>query len=347
MAEQAQFMQQALDLARKGWPAVAPNPMVGCVIVQAGKAVAQGYHHQYGAPHAEVMAIQALPPGIDPATCDLYVTLEPCSHFGKTPPCADLIIAKGFRKVIVACKDPNPLVAGRGIAKLEQAGITVTVGLLEAKARELNRRFVTFHEKHRPYYILKWAQTEDGFMSRPLPVARAANRITGPQADVLVHEYRAESMAILVGKNTALADDPKLTTRLVKGKSPLRLLIDPQLEVPLTHHLYDQEASLLVFNARKNATEGNIQWVQLDFAADVLQQVSKKLVERAIQSVLVEGGRFVLDSFLRAGLWDEVLVFVNPGLKFGEGLKAPVIELPTDFTRVGDDKLYRLSRPMR
>lgn len=336
-----QFMQEALDLAGKGWPEVAPNPMVGCVIVKGEELVSSGYHKQFGAAHAEVMAIQSLPPQIDPADCRLYVTLEPCSHFGKTPPCADLIISKGFRQVIVACKDPNPLVAGRGIAKLREAGIVVTEGVLEAEARELNKRFVTFFEKKRPWYILKWAITADGFISHTPPVERAQNTITGPVAQELVHQLRAESMGILIGKNTALQDNPHLTTRLVSGKNPVRILIDRRLEVPGDFHVYNGEAGLIVFNGLKNGESGQCRYIQIDFNENVPEQISKHLYDLNIQSVLVEGGAFVLNDFISRHMWDEALVFQNPDLFFGSGIPGPEFALRNSFELVGNDKLYR------
>lgn len=335
------YMQQALVLAGKGWPAVAPNPMVGCVIVKGEAVVASGYHTQYGAPHAEVMAIQSLPAEIDPADCRLYVTLEPCSHFGKTPPCADLIIGKGFRQVIVACKDPNPLVSGRGMERLRKSGVEVTEGILESEARELNKRFITFFEKKRPWYTLKWAITADNFISRTPPLEREQNRITGPAAQELVHRLRAENMGILIGKNTALHDNPRLTTRLVAGENPTRILIDRRLEVPEHFHIYDGDAPLIVFNERKDEEHDWRRFVRIDFSDAVLAQVSAHLYALNVQSVLVEGGAYVLNEFISQRLWDEALVFQNPDLTFGSGIPGPVFALRNSFELVGNDKLYR------
>ena len=336
------YMQLALDLAKKGFGHVAPNPMVGCVIVHNEIIVAKGYHQLFGGPHAEVNAINNLPVEIDPAECILYVSLEPCSHFGKTPPCADLIINKGFKRVIICNLDPNPLVAGKGIEKLKEAGIEVTSGVSQQEGREFNKRFFTFFEKQRPYYILKWAQTADGFISRlPLPENRDENKITGLEVQKLVHRMRTEEMGIMVGKNTVLADNPKLTNRLAKGKNPVRMFIDKDLDVPQTFNIYDDQAKTIVFNSQKDEERDTIQFIKLNFELNVLEQISDKLVELKIQSVLVEGGLRLLNDFIQQNLFDEIFVFENPKLKFGAGLKAPQLNLVGNFVVIGEDKLYR------
>jgi len=337
------YIQQALQLAKKGWPFVAPNPMVGCVIVTQDEVVASGYHERFGGAHAEVNAVAGFPENIDPVTCTVYVTLEPCSHFGKTPPCVDLIISKGFKNVVVATTDPNPRVSGAGIKKMLEAGMDVSVGVLQAEARDLNRRFITFHENKRPYFILKWAQTADGFISRQsgatgLEVAR--DRISGSEADKMVHQLRSEVMGIMVGKNTVLNDNPRLTTRLVEGRNPVRIFIDKNLEVPVSHNIYNDEADTIVFNALKSGHEGRNRFVKIDFAGNILTQVSDKLYGLNIQDVLVEGGKQLLDDFIGQHLWDEVLVFQNPGLQFGTGTKAPAFALKNSFELVGNDKFY-------
>jgi diaminohydroxyphosphoribosylaminopyrimidine deaminase/5-amino-6-(5-phosphoribosylamino)uracil reductase len=320
------YMQTALDLAKKGWPIVAPNPMVGCVIVKDDKIVAEGYHKKYGEVHAEVYAVNNLPGEIEPKDCTLYVNLEPCSHHGKTPPCADLIIGKGFKKVVIANSDPNPLVSGRGIEKLKNAGIEVVSGVLEQEGLELNKRFFTFHTKHRPYFILKWAQTADAFISRfPVPVNREENMIGNESQQKAVHQMRSEEMAIMVGKNTVLCDNPSLTARLVKGRNPIRIFIDKNLEVPDYFNIYNQEAQTIVFNGIKEAVMENIKWIKIDFSENVLEQIAKKLFELKIQSVLVEGGAFLLNDFIRQKLYDEAIVYVNDQLYFKSGVKAPVI----------------------
>lgn len=336
------FMDRALHLAGKGWPAVAPNPMVGCVIVKGDALVAQGYHQKFGEKHAEVMAINQLPDNIDPKDCTLYVTLEPCTHFGKTPPCTDLIISKGFKTVVVACKDPNPLVSGLGIDKLRKAGVQVITGVLEKNARELNKRFITYFEKKRPYYILKWAQTADGFISKlPVPDNKNENRISGNESQIMVHRLRSEVMAILVGKNTVLRDNPRLTTRLVEGKNPIRVFIDRNLEVPLHFQVYDNEATTIIFNELKEEKMGIHTFLKIDFGKNILQQLSEKLFNLNVQSVLVEGGSMLLNDFIDQHLWDEVLVFQNPDLRFEMGLKAPRFALANTFELIGGDKLYQ------
>lgn len=320
------LMKKVLELAARGWSHVAPNPMVGCVIVKDGIIVAEGFHQKYGNPHAEVNAVNNLPLSVNPSDCLLYVNLEPCSHHGKTPPCADLIISKGFKKVVVANLDPNPLVAGKGIEKLKGAGIEVETGILEPEGWELNKRFFTFYTKKRPYYILKWAQTADGFISRfPVPENRADNKIGDEAQQKEAHKMRAENMGIMVGKNTVLADNPSLTTRLVEGNNPIRIFIDKNLEVPLSFNIYNSESKTIVFNALKNETHDYIQFVKIDFRGDVLLQISSALHGLNIQSVMVEGGAFLLNEFIKHKLYDEVKVFVNDRLTFGSGIKAPAL----------------------
>ncbi|MBX3163970.1 MAG: bifunctional diaminohydroxyphosphoribosylaminopyrimidine deaminase/5-amino-6-(5-phosphoribosylamino)uracil reductase RibD [Bacteroidetes bacterium] len=336
-------MQQALNLAKQGFPDVAPNPLVGCVIVKDDKIVAQGYHQKFGEAHAEVNAINNLPAQLSTANCQLYITLEPCSHFGKTPPCADLIISKGFKTVVIACKDPNPLVSGNGIKKLQQAGIEVITGVLEQEARELNKQFITYFEKKRPYISLKWAMTADGFISKnPVSKNREENVITGIEAQTYVHQMRAETMAIMVGKNTVLNDNPTLTTRLVKGKNPIRIFIDKNLEVSPHFNIYNAEAPTLVFNSQKDEMQNNIRFIKLNFENHVLEQILETLYHLKIQSLLVEGGTTLLNSFINQNLWDEAFIFQNPKLNFGTGIKAPELLLGENFEKVGKDFLYRL-----
>jgi diaminohydroxyphosphoribosylaminopyrimidine deaminase/5-amino-6-(5-phosphoribosylamino)uracil reductase len=335
-------MHLALELAKKGWPDVSPNPMVGCVIVRQDEVVASGYHQRFGDMHAEVNAINNLPGEVIAADCVLYVTLEPCRHHGKTPPCADLIISRGFQTVVVGCKDPNPLVSGSGIRKLLEAGIDVITGILEREARELNKRFITFFECRRPYIQLKWAITADGLISRkPLPPTRTENWISRTDAQLLVHTIRSETAVVLVGKNTVLSDDPRLTTRLVAGKNPSRAFIDRRLQVPRSYNIYNTEAATIVFNAIKDGTEDHVLFVKINFDGNVINQVIHKLYQMNFQGVLVEGGAMLLNDFIRQNIWDEVLVFQNPDLYFKQGIKAPVFPLKNTFELVGEDKLYR------
>ena len=254
------FMQRALDLAERGKGTVRPNPLVGCVLVHEGNIIGEGYHEQYGGPHAEVNAIASVtdPNLLTDATA--YVSLEPCSHWGKTPPCANLLVEKGIKSVVVATLDPNPLVAGKGVKLLEEAGISVQVGLLEQEARWQNRRFFCQQEKHRPYLILKWAQTQDGFIARE---NFDSKWISGTQSRQLVHQWRAEEQAILVGKNTALHDNPRLNVRDWTGSDPIRVVLDSKLELPAELHLFDQKIPTLCYNTLKSETLPNLEWVKL------------------------------------------------------------------------------------
>jgi diaminohydroxyphosphoribosylaminopyrimidine deaminase / 5-amino-6-(5-phosphoribosylamino)uracil reductase len=336
------FMKEALALAAKGFPAVAPNPVAGCVIVHQDKIVARGYHEVYGGPHAEVNAISQLAADVNPAECTLYVTLEPCSHFGKTPPCADLIIEKKFGRVVVATSDPNPLVSGAGVNKLKAAGIEVIEGVLKNEARDLNRRFITFHEKKRPYVVIKWAQTADGFVSRyPVPQERDQNLITREEARHYVHEMRANNMAIMVGKNTVLRDNPRLTTRHAQGRNPIRMFIDRKLEVTRHYNVFNTDAPTWIFNDYTEEDQDHISYLRIDFSKNVVEQICNRLYAKNIQSLLVEGGTMLLTEFIRTDIWDEVLVFQNPDLVFGTGIKAPEFAIKNTFELIGEDKLYR------
>ncbi len=335
------FMREAISLALKGGAKVAPNPMVGCVIVYANKVVARGYHHVYGSAHAEVNAVNELDKTYPPKDCTVYVTLEPCSHFGKTPPCANLLVERGFAKVVIGCLDPNPLVAGKGMALLKTAGIAVKHGVLESECRQLNKRFFTYHEKKRPYIFLKWAQTADGFISRwPLPNSKSENWISSQMAQQHVHAMRAMEAAILVGKNTVLADNPQLNVRLVEGKNPVRLVIDARLEIPETLAIYNSTAPTVIYNALKEEERGAITFKKLDFNKMLLPQLVNDLWQRQLNSVIIEGGTHVLNQFIEQNLWDEAIVFVNSDLNFGSGIKAPrFLPLSNKFTN-GQEKQH-------
>lgn len=342
MSKEEEYMQMALDLAKQAEGQVEPNPLVGCVIVKDGQIVSKGYHQKYGEAHAEVNAINALATDIDSKDCELYVTLEPCSHHGKTPPCVDLIVKKGFKKVVIAALDPNPLVNGNGVKKLKLHGIPTEVGVLEEEALWLNRRFYTFHDQQRPFYILKWAQTADGFISKlPVPATRQENMISGQIAQEFTHALRANVMAIMVGKNTVLSDNPQLTTRLVSGKNPLRVFVDRDLEVPLTAKIYDGAAKTVVFNRIKEGVEEHVTFKKIDFDMNVLEQMSKVLHGLHIQTVLVEGGRKLLNDFIQQHMFDEILVIENPNLLFKTGVPAPKMNLSGVYEKLGDERLYR------
>ena len=328
------FMQRALDLAERGKGAVRPNPLVGCVLVHEGKIIGEGYHEQYGGPHAEVNAIASV---TDPkllADATAYVSLEPCSHWGKTPPCANLLVEKGIKSVVVATLDPNPLVSGKGVKLLEEAGISVQVGLLEREARWQNRRFFCQQEKHRPYLILKWAQTQDGFIARE---NFDSKWISCSQSRQLVHQWRAAEQAILVGKNTALHDNPRLNVRDWTGSDPIRVVLDSKLELPADLHLFDQQIPTLCYNLLKSEKLTNLEWVQLPQLS--LQALLEDLHARQIQSVLIEGGRQIITQFLAAGLWDEARVFTAP-IQFERGIAAPKLtQTPAESHAIGEDQL--------
>ena len=335
-------MQRCLELAVKGLGNVAPNPMVGCVIVCDGEIVAEGYHEQYGSGHAEPNAIKQVSDAILKKST-LYVTLEPCSHHGKTPPCADLIISKGVKKVVIGNLDSNPLVSGRGIQKLKDAGIEVEYGVLDKECKELNKRFFTFHEKRRPYIILKWAQTQDGFISRnPLPENKEDNWITGKESKALVHQWRGEEQAILIGYNTALVDNPLLTTRLAEGKNPIRLVIDENLDLPHDLNVFNSEAKTIVFNSMKGSEHNSIRYVRIDFQ-NMIQEILNECYVLNISSVIIEGGTKTINEFIQKNLWDEARIFVNPIKKFEQGIAAPDISF-NQITpiKIGDDLLYTL-----
>ncbi|MEN7549756.1 bifunctional diaminohydroxyphosphoribosylaminopyrimidine deaminase/5-amino-6-(5-phosphoribosylamino)uracil reductase RibD [Rapidithrix thailandica] len=312
------FMQRALELARYGRGKVSPNPMVGCVIVYEGQIIGEGYHKKYGEAHAEVNAVRSVrePEKLKEST--LYVTLEPCSHFGKTPPCADLIIQHKIPKVVVATTDPNPQVAGRGLKKLTEAGVEVYTGVHEKEAQELNKRFFTQILQKRPYIILKWAETADGFIARD---NYDSKWISDWYSRKLVHRWRSEEDAILVGGNTAKYDDPKLNVRSWTGRNPIRIVIDRTLQLNKELHLFDGSQLTLCFNEQKTEKQDQLEYIQLADCHDP-RQLIQGLRDYPIQSLIVEGGSAVLHSFLQAGLWDELRVFKSK-TTFGSGIPAP------------------------
>ena len=327
------YMQRAIELAQLGLGTVSPNPLVGCVIVKHGQIIGEGYHQQYGKAHAEVNAVNDVLNKEEIAGSDVYVTLEPCSHHGKTPPCSDLLISLKVSTVKMACLDPNPKVAGNGKRKLEDAGIKVEVGLLGAESQLMNRRFLRFYEKKRPYIIFKWAQTADGFIARK---NYDSKWISNSYSRTLVHKWRAEEDAILVGKNTALYDDPKLNVRDWTGSHPIRILIDHQLQMPSSHHLLDGSIPTLVFNTQKEEVQHNLEWIKID-PGHSAGHLLHHLWERRIQSIIIEGGSKTIQQFANEDLWDEARVF-SSSIKFGEGIEAPAFSgnLLDQFNVEGD-----------
>jgi diaminohydroxyphosphoribosylaminopyrimidine deaminase / 5-amino-6-(5-phosphoribosylamino)uracil reductase len=332
------FMSRCLELAAKAMGCVSPNPMVGAVLVHNGRILAEGYHEQYGRAHAEVNCLKNVkaedPELIKDAT--LYVSLEPCAHHGKTPPCADLIIEKGIRKVVVGSSDPNPLVAGRGISKLRNAGIDVTEHVLQKECDFLNRRFITFHTKHRPYIILKWAQSADGFFA---PEGKKQHWLTNEKSKTLTHKWRTEEDAILVGTNTVLIDNPQLTARHWDGRNPVRIMIDRELKVPTDSNIFDDEAMTIVYNEIQEGLQFGTIYVKTGFYVSLPQHIAEDLYTRDIQSLIIEGGANTLTHFIEAGLWDEARIFTAPS-QLGSGIKAPQVEgLTHETLNLEDDSL--------
>ena len=315
------FMRRALHLARRGLGAVSPNPMVGCLLVKEGRVLSEGWHKGYGQAHAEAEAL-ALGGGQDLRGAKLYVTLEPCAHTGKTPPCTRLILDSGVRHVVVAHQDPNPLVSGKGIQRLKDAGIEVSVGMCEAASKHLNRRFLTFFQKQRPYIILKWTQTPQGYLS---PWPRQRLRLSHPYATLLIHQWRSQEDALWIGYRTAEIDQPQLNTRHIQGKDPVRILWDREDSLPKEHPL------------RKNPDGKTLRYTgRMRFPQDILSD----LYARKIQSVLVEGGSATLEAFISAKLWDEARVFTVPK-SLDKGLAAPQLRgQRVAEERIGTDMLH-------
>ena len=345
--EYANFIARCIEIARRGEYFVAPNPMVGAVLVRNSdeQILAEGWHERYGEGHAEVNCfrradevISNQQSAISYKDCTLFVSLEPCSHYGKTPPCAKLIIEKGVGRVVVGMLDPNPLVAGKGVQMLRDAGIEVVVGVLEKECRELNKRFLCLHEKHRPYVILKWAETADGFLDRKRVRGLEDERMRGehlngalaistPETKKIVHRMRAENMAIMVGTNTVLLDNPRLLNTHWEGRNPIRVTLDRHNRIPSNARIFSDGTETIVYRERTD-------W----------PYVLSDLASRNIHSILVEGGATLLNHILETGIWDEIHVEVAPELTIGEGVAAPKIALPEAFETVDGHRLYTIVR---
>jgi diaminohydroxyphosphoribosylaminopyrimidine deaminase/5-amino-6-(5-phosphoribosylamino)uracil reductase len=337
--EHEKFMRRCLELAALGKGNVAPNPMVGCVITVGDKIIAEGYHEFFGGPHAEVNAFSKIKDKELLSNAIVYVSLEPCSHFGKTPPCSDLLISSGVKCVVVGCRDSNPAVGGKGIEKLKRAGIEVIEGILEEECRILNKRFFTFHEKQRPYVVLKWAQTLDGYLDKVRDNnEHGINWITAETTKSLVHKWRSEEQSILVGRNTIINDNPSLTVREYHGRNPIRIVIDSQLQISGDLNIYSNAAPTIVFNRVKNEQKENVEWVKISETST--SKILEELYKRGIYSVFVEGGSRTLQYFIIDNVWDEARVIVG-NTKFSEGVKAPVMnKIPSDSFNFGEDKVY-------
>ncbi|HRG57305.1 MAG TPA: bifunctional diaminohydroxyphosphoribosylaminopyrimidine deaminase/5-amino-6-(5-phosphoribosylamino)uracil reductase RibD [Bacteroidia bacterium] len=320
------YMQRCLHLAVLGQPWVAPNPMVGAIIVYNDKIIGEGFHQKFGGAHAEVNAINSVSDKSLLKKSTIYVSLEPCTHYGKTPPCTNLIIENKIPRVVVACLDPNPLVAGKGINLLKNAGIEVEVGVLEHEAKYLNKRFNCYFEKKRPFITLKWAASSDNFCG----IINTSKKITNWFSDVKVHQLRSTEQAILIGFNTAKIDNPKLNTRNWFGKNPIKIVIDLQGELSSELHIFNGGSQTLVFSETPNNNSEFINYILIDKHNELLHQIMSNLYERNIQSVLIEGGPKTQQLFIDSNLWDEAHIFTSSD-KLGEGIIAPIISNYDEF----------------
>ncbi len=320
------YIKRCIQLAKNGLGTTYPNPLVGSVIVLNDKIIGEGWHKKAGEPHAEVHAINAVKDKSLLKKATIYVSLEPCSHFGKTPPCANLIVESGIKKVVIGIIDSNSKVSGKGVKHLMENGCKVVVGVLEQECYNLNKRFFTYHKYKRPFIVLKWAETADGFIDklRNENSDNSPNWISNSYSQQLVHKMRAEEQAILVGTNTALNDNPSLTVRNWTGENPFRIVLDKNAKIPANYNLLDAAAKTIVFSEVKHIIDSyqNIIFERIDFSKNVPEQICKVLYNYEIQSVIIEGGKQTLQSFIAANLWDEAVVFIG-AIKFNEGLKAP------------------------
>ncbi len=324
---ETKYMERCLQLAQNGVGYVAPNPMVGAVIVCNDKIIGEGYHKRYGESHAEPNAINSVKDTTLLQQSTLYVNLEPCSHYGKTPPCAELIIKSEIPKVIIGTLDPNPKVAGKGIELLQKAGVEVFVGVLEQNCRDLNKRFFVFQEQNRPFILLKWAQTHDGFIDKKrIDRTEEPLQISNTITTQLTHKMRSENQAILVGANTVLLDNPSLTVRNWSGRSPVRIAIDRQGRIPTDYKILDGSIPTLIFTEKPRRNEHNIEYIYIDFNVNSLENIVKKIHEHNIHSVLIEGGASILNRFIEANLWDEANIEIS-SLSIQDGVKAPNINM--------------------
>lgn len=324
------YMHRCLQLARKGEGFTKSNPMVGAVIVYENRIIGEGYHRQFGEAHAEVNAIKSVKNENMLKESTLYVSLEPCAHYGKTPPCAELIISKGIPKVVIAVRDPNPKVSGRGVELMKSKGIEIVEGVLEKEATELNRFFFINQKENRPYIILKWAQSRDGYIDNhrtvdeDKPPVLISNRLT----HTIVHKFRTQVQGIIVGTNTALLDNPQLTARKWYGDSPTRIVIDRENKIPQDSALFDGTVQTFIFTAsaprERNFDNKQIKYIEIDFAKDTNRQIITHLYNEKIYSLLIEGGTKLLSSFIDKNLWDEAFIESSDKLLI-DGVRAPKI----------------------
>ena len=342
------FMQRCFELAQKGGGLVAPNPMVGAVLVNEGRIIGEGWHQEFGEAHAEVNCFESVKEEDKELlpTSTLYVSLEPCAHYGKTPPCTLRILQEKIKEVIICNKDPFDAVNGKGIELLQQEGIIIQSGLLKEEGLWLNRRFFCFHQHKRPYIILKWAQTQQGYFA---PLDRSRFQMSNHHSQQLVHHWRTQEAAILVGFKTALHDDPQLNARLWQGKQPLRIVFDRTLQLPSTLKMFSDQAPVWVLNELRDDVQESISYVKIDFSENVLQQLFKLLYKANILSLIVEGGAGLLQSFIDEGLWDEARFFETANL-LNEGLQAPLLHHAQHYftNEIFSDKLlfYTQQNPL-
>ena len=339
------YIKRCIELAQNGLGATYPNPMVGSVIVHNNKIIGEGWHQKAGEAHAEVNAINSVKNKELLKSSTIYVSLEPCSHYGKTPPCSDLIIAKEIKKVVIGTMDPFAKVAGRGIKKLLEAGSEVKVGVLEDECLDLNKRFFTFHKQQRPYIILKWAQTSDGFIAPKQQPDKRPVWITNKYSGQLVHKWRSEEASILVGTNTVLKDNPSLNVRKWTGNDPTRIIIDKDLKTPAKFSILDGTQKTIMICARKpvNSEIENLIYEEIDFTDNISEMISGIIYKNELQSVIIEGGSYTLQQFIDSGLWDEARVFTGRS-EFKKGIKAPHLsgKLISEINIEGDRlKIYK------
>ncbi|MFV8466325.1 bifunctional diaminohydroxyphosphoribosylaminopyrimidine deaminase/5-amino-6-(5-phosphoribosylamino)uracil reductase RibD [Flavobacterium sp. LB1P62] len=340
MKTHEKYIKRCIELAKNGLGTTYPNPMVGSVIVYNDTIIGEGWHKKAGEPHAEVNAVNSVKDKSLLKKATIYVSLEPCSHFGKTPPCCDLIIKNKIPNVVIGTIDPNIKVAGNGIKKLIEAGIQVTVGILEAECHELNKRFFTFHEKKRPYIILKWAESQDGFIAPLEKDEKKPVWITTVYSRQLVHKWRTEEQAILVGTQTVIDDNPKLNARDWDGNNPIRLILDQNNRIPEDSHIFDNKTKTIVFSKSKTTIKKeNTIFEVIDFNQNIAVQIIEVLYKHQIQSVIIEGGKQTLQTFIDKNLWDEARIFVG-NVQFTVGTKAPILDKkPFEKYSIGTDEL--------
>lgn len=340
------YIKRCLQIAKNGIGFSRPNPSVGAVIVYNNKIIGEGFTSVYGENHAEVNAVNSVKDVSILQQATIYVTLEPCAHFGKTPPCADLLVKHQFKKVIIGCIDSNSLVAGKGIERLQKAGIEVIVGVLEKECREHHKRFFTVQEKKRPYIILKWAQTKDGFIAPETKNIQKPVWISNQYSQQLVHKFRANEHAILVGTNTVLEDNPTLTVRNWYGNNPTRIVIDKDLKIPKNLSMYDESVKTIFitdFENSSNSPSEMLIFEGIDFQNNVAKQICEILQKHQIQSVIIEGGTKTIQTFINENLWDEACIFESDTI-FKKGIKAPIIAAKiSSETRIKNDilKIYK------